>query len=195
MHLVLCLYRYAPFGGLERNALELARAARARGHRVSVVTRAWSGPRPAGIEVHELAVRAWTNVGRDLAFARALTRELETLRPDVTVGFNRIEGMDVFYAADPCLAATRAAPGRLALPNRRLRAAWERALAAPEAATELLVLSAREEQRYREHHGTPAERLHVLPPGLRAEFLAPGPTEAPALRATLRIPADRKSVV
>ncbi len=43
MHLVACLYRFTPFGGLERNALELLLAARARGHRVRVFTRAWHG--------------------------------------------------------------------------------------------------------------------------------------------------------
>lgn len=190
MHLALCLYRFTPFGGLERNALELARAARERGHRVSVFARAWDGPRPEGIEVHERAVRAWTNVGLDRGFARALGRELERLAPDVVVAFNRIEGVDVFYAADPCLAATGRGASRLALPNRRLRAAWERALAAPAGTTAILVQSQREKERYREHYGTPAERLHVLPPGLRAEFLAPGPASAPEWRAELGVPAE-----
>lgn len=187
MHLVFCLYRFTPFGGLERNALEILRAAEARAHRVSVFTRAWRGARPEGIEVRELRVRAWTNVGLDRGFARALGRELEGLAADVVVGFNRIEGVDVFYAADPCLAAT---PRKLALPNRRSRAAWERALAAPEAASEILVQSEREQQRYQEHYGTTAARLHVLPPGLRAEFLAPGPTSARGWRAELGLPAD-----
>jgi UDP-glucose:(heptosyl)LPS alpha-1,3-glucosyltransferase len=195
VHLALCLYRYTPFGGLERNAFELARAAHARGHRVSVLTRAWSGARPDGIEVHELPVRAWTNVGRDAAFARALARELPALAPDVTVAFNRIAGVDVFYAADPCLAAARDAPGRLALPNRRQRAAWERALAAPSGSTELLVQSEREEQRFRAHHATPAARLHVLPPGLRPEFLRAGPARAPELRAALSVPAAARLVL
>ncbi len=193
MHLVACLYRFTPFGGLERNALELLEAARARGHRVRVFTRAWLGARPQGIEVHELALRAWTNVGVERAFARALWRALEgDDRPDVVLGFNRIGGVDVFYAADPCLAATRPRPGPFALANRRWRAEQERALAAPGAASEILVQCERERQRYREHHGTPLERLHVLPPGLRAEFLAAGATRAPELRAELGIPADAR---
>src|SRR5262245_23786497 len=190
MQVAFALYRFTPHGGLERNALEFALAARERGHEVTVFTRAWHGERPAGIAVRELPVRAWTNVGLDRGFARALRGALSEFAAEVVVGFNRIEGVDVFYAADPCLAATRAAPGALALANRRLRAAWERALAAPEAATEMLVQSERERERYREHHGTPVARLHVLPPGLRAEFLAPGPTSAPELRAELGIPAD-----
>lgn len=196
MHLVACLYRFTPFGGLERNALELLRAARARGHRVRVFTRAWPGVRPEGIEVRELAARAWTNVGRDRAFARAFWRALaDGERPDVVLGFNRIEGVDVFYAADPCLAATRPRPGRFAPASRRWRADWERSLAAPQGATEILLQCERERQRYHEHYRTPLQRLHVLAPGLRAEFLADGATRAPELRAALGIPADARVVL
>jgi len=190
LHLAFCLYRVTPFGGLERNCLELARAAQRRGHRVSLFTRRFEGARPEGLEIHELAVRAWSNIGLDLAFASAARAALERARPDVVVGFSKMEGLDVFYAADPCLAATRGRPARLALANRRQRAAWERVLFAPGARTELLVLSARERERYRECYGTEAERLHLLPPGLRAEFLAEGPELAPELRAELGLPPE-----
>lgn len=190
LHVAFCLYRVTPFGGLERNCIELARAARRRGHRVSLFTRSFAGARPEGIEIHELAVGGWTNIGLDRAFALATRAALARARPDVVVGFGKMEGLDVFYAADPCLAATRGRPSPLSLPNRRQRAAWERALFAPGARTELLVSSTRERERYREHYGTEAERLHVLPPGLRAEFLAEGPEAAPELRAELGLPRE-----
>ncbi|MSR60925.1 MAG: glycosyltransferase [Planctomycetes bacterium] len=189
MHLALALYRYMPFGGLERNALAVAEAAARRGARVTVFTRSWSGARLAGIEVVELAVRARTNVGRDREFARALASALRERRFDALVAFNRLPAADVFYAADPCFAATRGRGARALVPQRRQRLAWERALAAPENASEILVLTADQAQRYRQHYGTPAARLHVLPPGVRDEFLAAGPTSAPELRAELGIPA------
>src|SRR5262245_35625203 len=147
LHVAFCLYRVTPFGGLERNCVELALAARRRGHRVSLFTRCFEGARPEGIEVHELPVAAWTNIGRDRAFAEAARSALERERPDVVVGFNKLPGLDVYYAADPCLAATRGS-SPLALPNRRQRAAWERAIFAPGARTECLVLSERERERY-----------------------------------------------
>jgi UDP-glucose:(heptosyl)LPS alpha-1,3-glucosyltransferase len=190
LHVAFCVYRVTSFGGLERNCIELACAALRRGHRVSLFTRHFEGERPEGIELHELAVRGWTNIGLDRAFANEAGAALERARPDVVVGFNRMEGLDVFYAADSCLAATRGRPSALALPNRRQRAAWERALFAPGGYTELFVLSARERERYREHHGTEEERLHVLPPGLRAEFLAEGPESGPELRAELGLPRE-----
>jgi len=190
LDLAFCLYCVTPFGGLERNCIELALAARRRGHQVSLFTRRFEGARPEGIEVHELPVGAWTNIGRDRAFAGAVRGALERARPDVVVGFNKLPDLDVYYAADPCAAATRGWPSPLALPNRRQRAAWERALFGRGAATECLVLSERERQRYREHYGTEDERLHVLPPGLRAEFLADGPQAAADMRAELGLPRD-----
>jgi UDP-glucose:(heptosyl)LPS alpha-1,3-glucosyltransferase len=195
LDLALALYRYTPFGGLERNCLALARAARARGHRVSVYARRFEGEREEGIEVRELAVRAWTNIGLDRAFARVLARELERAAHDVVVGFNRLPGLDVFYAADPCYVAARGRPSRLALASRRQRAAWERELLAPGSPTQILVLSERERRLHREHHGTPAERLHLLPPGLRAEFLVDGAPAAPEVRAALGIPEDARVVL
>ncbi len=195
MHLAFCLYRVAPFGGLERNCLALARAARARGHRVRVYARGFEGEREDGLEIHELSVRAWTNIGRDRAFADALAVELARGAHDVVVGFNRLPGLDVFYAADPCIAAARGRPSRLALANRQQRAAWERALFAPGVQTELLVLSERERERYIEHYDTPERRLHVLPPGLRTEFLAEGPASAPEVRAEFGLPEEARVVL
>ena len=173
MHLAFCLYRFTPFGGLERSFLAIAEACARRGQRVTAFARRWTGERPHGIQVEELPVRALTNAGLDRAFARALEPRIAAGSFDAVVGFNRLPGLDVFYAADPCLAATRRQPrftefGR----GHGTRAAWERALAGPASPTEILVQSERERERYREHYGTRAERLHVLPPGLRPEFLA-----------------------
>lgn len=194
LDLALGLFRVTPYGGLERQALELARAALARGHRVRLYARRYEGERPAGLEVAELPVRALTNVGRDRAFDRAFTRALAARPADVVVGFNRLSGLDVFYAADPCHAATRGRRGRLPLPARRARNAAERALFAPEAATHALVQSERERERYRACYGTPRERLHLLPPGLRAEFRTGGPRDE-ALRAALAPEPDARVVL
>jgi UDP-glucose:(heptosyl)LPS alpha-1,3-glucosyltransferase len=193
--LALGLYRVTPFGGLECQALALATEAVRRGHRVRLFTRECTAEVPAGVELELLPVRGWSNVARDLAFDRAFTQALAARPAELVLGFNRLNGLDVFYAADPCHAATRGRRGRLPLPALRARNALERALFAPEAATHALVLSERERQRYVEHYGTPAERLHVLAPGLRAEFLAaPTPPDA-ALRAELELPPDAPVVL
>src|SRR5262245_909610 len=95
LHLAFCLYRFTPFGGLERSFLAIAEACARRGHRVRVLTRSWTGERPGVFEIHELPSSALTNVGRDRAFARAAEAEIARVQPDLVVGFNRMSGLDV----------------------------------------------------------------------------------------------------
>jgi UDP-glucose:(heptosyl)LPS alpha-1,3-glucosyltransferase len=185
LDLALGLFRVTPFGGLERQALELARAALARGFRVRLYTRRFEAERPTGLEVEELPTRALTNLGLDRAFERAFAAALAARPADLVLGFNLLAGLDAYYAADPCHAATRGRPGRLPLPALRARNARERALFAPSAAAHAFVLTASELARYRAHYGTPLERLHLLPPGLRAEFLAASGERSRELRHAL----------
>ena len=190
LRLAFCLYRYTPFGGLERNCLAIAQACARRGQRVEVFTRGWEGERPGELAIHELSVRALTNVGRDRAFASALEPRVRAGGFDAVVGFNRLPFLDVFYAADPCFAATRGKRARLVRLGRATRGAWERAIFRAGSTCEVLVQSECEARRYREHYGTEVERLHVLPPGLRPEFLTSDAGEDRArLRAELEIPA------
>jgi UDP-glucose:(heptosyl)LPS alpha-1,3-glucosyltransferase len=193
VRLAFALYRYTPFGGLERSFHAIAAAAQEAGHEVSVFTRSWQGPRPEGWTIETLAVGGWTNVGRDRAFAAALAQRVASGAFDARIGFNRLPGLDVFYAADPCLASSPPERGtRLlaeALVRRRAtRLAWERDAAAPGGHAHLLLLTERERERFARAHGTPPERLHVLPPGLRSEFLVAGEPASDA-RAALGLPS------
>ena len=47
MIVALCLYKYFPYGGLQRDFMRIAKTIAARGHHVRVYTRAWQGERPA----------------------------------------------------------------------------------------------------------------------------------------------------
>ena len=168
LRLAFCAYRYSPWGGLERNLLGIARECARRGHHVRVHVRGWEGPRPDEVDVHELPVSALTNVGKDLAFVRALRAELAGGAWDCVVGFNRMDGLDVYYAADPCLAWMLRDEGPLARAarRRRVRLGWERAIFGATSETVACVLTVRERERYHSAYGTPAERLVVLPPNV-----------------------------
>ena len=51
MKLAFCLYKYFPFGGLQRDFLRIALACQARGHDIRVYTLDWEGEVPAGFEL------------------------------------------------------------------------------------------------------------------------------------------------
>ena len=55
MRFLLAIYKYNPFGGLQRDTLRLTTELTGRGHEVIVFTTAWDGPEPpAGTKI-ELA--------------------------------------------------------------------------------------------------------------------------------------------
>jgi UDP-glucose:(heptosyl)LPS alpha-1,3-glucosyltransferase len=188
MDFVFLLFRFFPHGGLQRDALAVAGRLAAAGERVRFVVGRWDGPRPDGIAVEAIGRRGWTNHGADADFARRAPAAAGT---GFRVGFNRMPGLDAYYAGDPCLAAllaTRPAWQRLT-PRNRARLAFERAVYGPASATRSLLLSPGQERDVARHYGTPAERLLLLPPGIGRDRRRPADWAArrSAARAALGV--------
>jgi UDP-glucose:(heptosyl)LPS alpha-1,3-glucosyltransferase len=187
MDLAFCLYKYFPYGGLQRDFLRIARACQARGHRVRVYVLSWDGEAPADLEVVRLPDHGFTSPARYRHFSRALAAHLAQRPVDAVVGFNKMPGLDIYYAADPCYAhkahTQRSALYRL-LPRYRHFAQHEAAVFGPAARTEILMISSVQEPLFRHHHGTPPERFHLLPPGIDPSRRAP--PDAALVRATFR---------
>lgn len=176
MRLAFLIFNYFPYGGLERNFLRITAEAVARGHGVDVYTMGWQGERPgAGVTIHLLPGRGHTNHGQCLSFVEAMGK-MGLRDHDLTVGFNRMPGLDLYYNADVCYVADiRRRRGLLSrlTPRYRVLAAFERAVFAPEAKTHIMYLSEQEKRRYIKEYGTGEERFHPLPPGIdRQRILA-----------------------
>ncbi len=187
MDLAFCLYKYFPYGGLQRDFLRIARACQARGHRVRVYVLEWDGEPPPDLEVVRLPARGFTSPARYRRFSAALAAHLARRPADAVVGFNKMPGLDIHYAADPCYAhkalAQRSALYRL-LPRYRHFARYEVAVFGPAARTQILMISSVQEPLFRRHHGTPPERFHLLPPGIDPSRRAP--PDAALVRAAFR---------
>jgi len=102
MRLAFALYKYFPYGGLARDFVRVAKRCLAKGHRVDVYVMDWQGDVPSDINVHLINAKGWTNHGRVTSFHYQLANTLANSEFDVTIGFNKIPGLDVYYAADPC---------------------------------------------------------------------------------------------
>ena len=187
MQLAFCLYKYFPFGGLQRDFMRIALACQARGHAVRVYTLSWQGEVPAGFDVVVVPVRALTNARRYEKFTAWVARDLAARPAQRVVGFNKMPGLDVYFAADPCYeekAQTLRNPLYRLSGRYRHFAAYERAVFAPDSRTEILMISQVQQPFFEKHYATPQSRFHLLPPGIALDRRAP--PEAPAIRAAFR---------
>lgn len=68
MIVAFCLYKYFPFGGLQRDFMRIAQTVAARGHHVRVYTQSWEGECPDVFELIKVPVKSHTNHGRNAEY-------------------------------------------------------------------------------------------------------------------------------
>jgi UDP-glucose:(heptosyl)LPS alpha-1,3-glucosyltransferase len=176
MQLAFALFKYFPFGGLQRDFLRIALACQARGHAIRVYTLEWQGDVPAGFEVVRVPVTALSNHRRYEKFAEWMRLDLAARPADRVVGFNKMPGLDVYYSADPCYEdKARTLRGSFYRLTGRYRhfSAFERAVFGPDSRAEILLISALQQPLFEKHYATPAQRFHLLPPVLAPDRRAP----------------------
>ena len=187
MRLAFCLFKYFPYSGLARDMLRIADEAVGRGHAVDIYAREWQGEPPAGAPVTVLPSRGLTNHSRGAGFARRLAERLEGRRYDAVVGFNKLPGLDFYYAADGCFAARarhRYPRAYELTPRYRSLRHLEESVFSTVSRTRIMLLSEQAGLEYRAFYDTPEERLRLLPPGLDAAHRA-GPLD-PERRTAVR---------
>src|SRR5579862_5438519 len=102
MKIAFCLFKYFPYGGLQRDFLKMANLCVQRGHDVIVYTMKWDGEAATGFNLQILPVKGAQNHTRKQAFVDQVTLRLQHDRPDVVMGFNKMPNLDIYYAADVC---------------------------------------------------------------------------------------------
>lgn len=175
MRLAFVIYTYFPFGGLQRDMLRIAAELHARGHDIRIYCAAWEGPAPDGMQVRCLRARRWGNSARNEVFQRKVAADLAREPVDAVIGFNKMPGLDIYFAGDGCFAEQALLRGGLFRRGKRYRqfAADERAVFDSGAATRILLLTERQREAFRRHYDTPDARMVTLPPGVAADRRAP----------------------
>ena len=176
MRLAFCLFKYYPYGGLERDFLRIAKACQQCGHTIDVYTMRWQGDMPTGFNINIINAKALTNHQRCKIFSKQLEICLQQQAYDVVIGFNRMPGLDIYYAADPCyVAATKAKHNAwYRLTSRyRIYAKLEQAVFNSNSATKILLLTPKEKNNFIEYYGTVNERFYILPPGVATDRVLP----------------------
>ena len=200
MRLAFVIFRYFPFGGLQRDMLAIAQAAQKSGHQVSIFCSEWHGDKSPGIDVIEVRGRGFFNIAGVKNFVDCFQKQFRCDQFDLLVGFNKMPGLDVYFAGDSCFAhkaySDRSWLYRCA-PRSRLYLAYEDAVFSETSVTHILSLVASEQKQFARYYSTQPERFHALPPGISAAHLAcANPAAARmALRHELGLSPDTKIIL
>lgn len=166
---------------MQRDMLRIARELVKLGHTVEIFAISWEGDMPEqGIRVHVLPTPGWINYQRYQRFIDAAHAEIAKLKHtgeacDFVVGFNRAQGLDAYFAADPCFIE-RAHAQRNFLYRLTPRYRWfqqcEQVIFSAGSHCSILLLSNQEKLDFQKWYQTPEQQFHFIPPYLSGERLA-----------------------
>ena len=174
--IAFCLFKYFPYGGLQRDFLRIAMETQRRGHRIRVYTLLWQGEVPPGFEVITVPVGALTNHARYRKFHEWVSDHLSHWPVEKVVGFNKMPGLDIYYAADSCYeekAQTQRSSVYRSLPRYDLFSGFEKAVFGRASETEILMISPVQVPLFEKYYETQKNRIHLLSPGIARDRIAP----------------------
>ena len=202
--LAFCLFKYFPFGGLQRDFLAIAQACLARGFKIRVYVLSWQGEIPDTFEVipgtfevipgtfevipgtfevipgtFEVIIVptcATTNHRKHVHYHTWVQNHLASHPVQGVIGFNKMPGLDIYYAADSCYeekARTQRSWLYRLLPRYKHFAQYESAVFGKDSKTEILMISHTQKLFFERHYQTRGSRMHFLPPGIGRDRIAP----------------------
>jgi UDP-glucose:(heptosyl)LPS alpha-1,3-glucosyltransferase len=189
MKIALCHERLLPDrGGCETYIAGLLGRLAADGHQLHLYASQWDDRAlPASVRVHPIDLPSLPRFWRPWAFSAALLPELRRGRHDVSLGFDKVAGVDVLYPQGGVYAATadhnqlkyrRPLLRRLAGTLKGLSPAHHSYLALERrqyAGRPLVVAISDMVRRHCQHYlGVPAEDLRILPIAPAPDRLAAG---------------------
>lgn len=192
MRLAFCLYKYFPYGGLQRDFVRIAEECASRGHQVTAYTLSWAGDCPDWLNLVVAPIKAVggarvSGPSRYRKFSAWLAEQLKQCPADAVVGFNKMPGLDVYYCADPCFEhkSRHLRPWWYRYtPRYRHFSSYEQAIFNPGQSTEILMISNVQQGLFQAYYGTEASRMTMLPPGISRSRCAPD--NADEVRAAFR---------
>lgn len=167
MKFAFIIFKYFPYGGVQRDMLRIAMDCRALGHEVTIYTSEWRGPFVDGLKVVQLESRGWFNHRKYDCLIKTIQDEIKQSDYDLVVGFNRMPGLDVYFAADSCFLE-RAHQTRPWWYRFTPRFSWfsfmEKAIFGAESKTHILTLTKAEQLVFQRWYATPSNRFHLISP-------------------------------
>lgn len=196
MKIALCIFRFFAFGGLQKDFLRLATTCAARGHDVRAYCGNDSAPAEllrAKLNLKMLPLHGWTNHSRARSFEKQFAEIAAEENFDCVIGFNRMAGLDFYFAGDSCFAERIARADlrekiKFLLPRYRTFLRMEKSVFSPQAKTRILTISPNQQHDYIRRHQTPSSRFFRVPLDFdpRCRELAGDPARKAELRSRTR---------
>ena len=176
MNIALVLFDWFAHGGLQRDCRRIGESLVARDARVDILCMNRDGDIPEGMLLIQAANARGNSVTARRKFTAFLKRHLAQRAYDAVIGFNRVPGLDYYFAADTCFAwKARHERGffyRLA-PRSRQYLAFEKAVFGANSPTRLFMLSPLQKKEYLACYPGAADRMTDIPPGIAKDRMAP----------------------
>ena len=193
MKFAFIIFKYFPYGGVQRDMLRIAMDCKALGHEVTIYTSDWRGPFVEGLKVVQFKSRGWFNHLKYDRLIKTIQDEIKQSHYDLVVGFNRMPGLDIYFAADSCFLE-RAYQTRPWWYRFTPRFSWfsrmEKSIFSVQSKTHILTLTKAEQDIFQRWYGTPSNRFHLIPPFISesrfARFNELNHGERSGLRSQLR---------
>lgn len=167
MKFAILLQHYFPYGGLQRDALRLARAAKSAGDHPTLIVSHWDGAQPCDIPVIELRSGGMVNHTKATKFSEDCQPYLSNGEYDTSIAFSRVENAPFHFCGDACFRERflHAKPKSLRfLPRYRYFLDNENKIFGRNANTHIFFLAEREADTFRSQYRLHSERFTVLPP-------------------------------
>lgn len=167
MKFAFLIFKYFPYGGVQRDMLRIAKDCVSLGHQVTIFTGEWQGPEPADIQIKLCPSSGWRNHTRHASLIEAMQQAVQSEPFDLVVGFNRMQPIDVYFAADSCFIA-KAHEERSWWYRLTSRYRWfqqaEESIFSPASNTHVFTLTQQEQATFQHWYKTPNQRFHLIPP-------------------------------
>ena len=168
--LAICLYKFFPFGGLARDAVRILSICRQHGYQIKLFVMECHGDIPDGFDIEVIEAKGLTNHQKVASYIEQVKTRLADDPYDLIVGFNKIPGLDLYYAADPCYIDRVKNQVNYSVmrfsPRVKFYSYCEDAVFNRTVDTVALMISDVQRDLFKQHYATPDERLIMLPPGI-----------------------------
>ena len=183
MKIGLFLHRYFPFGGQQRDFLGVAQTLIDCGHvpEIFVMEKTDPIPLPSDVSVHRVRCKAWTNAGQAKEFSQKASSLADRLEVNVRLGFVKMQGLDYYFCADPCLKA-KVSSWKVLLPRYHTYLQLEAATFQRDGTTRYFALADEQVEAYAKCYGIDRQRFEVLLPNLHPSLQNGSSERDPGIR-------------